>query len=169
MWIGASSLPTPFQEAAIFIAHYVMAGASVTRSRVKATQADVSTLDPAHRAGPETWDVPPRDTLTATEQEEGKGRREVKKKKKRQTGPPTLFSSSCQVPWQHRGSRVFLPRLPQLATSKLGHKPVTSAALYHSHLSPALVPREFPEKQGCQQRQNQAGWELGWLSLSLAL
>lgn len=37
---------------------------------------------------------------------------------------------------------------------------------HHSHLSPAPVPREFPEKQGCQQRQNQTGWELGWLSLS---
>lgn len=31
--------------------------------------------------------------------------------------------------------------------------------------SPAPVPREFPEKQGCQQRLGQAGGELGWLSL----
>lgn len=37
---------------------------------------------------------------------------------------------------------------------------------HHSHFSPAPVPREFPEKQACQQRQNQAGWELDWLSLS---
>lgn len=36
------TLPTPFQEAAIFIALYVMARASVTRGRVKAKQAEVS-------------------------------------------------------------------------------------------------------------------------------
>lgn len=74
------TLPTPFQEAAIFIALYIMARASVTRGRVKSKQAEVSSstqpTGQALRRGIRKEGV---SSLTATEQEERKGRRGVKK------------------------------------------------------------------------------------------
>lgn len=109
----------------------------------------------------------PKDTLTLPQSRKKEGEKRSKKKGGVEealchifiqlSGPvtgerPQIFSLAC-LSW--RLSSLETNQLPQL----LSHH-------HHSHFSPAPVPREFPEKQGCQQRQNQAGWEQGWLSLS---
>lgn len=122
MWIGLSYLPTPFQEAAIFIERYVMARASVTRGRVEARQAGVQ-LDPAHRAGPETWDregcfLPPKDTLTLPHNRKRGSREEEYKKGREERASCKIFIQlSCPVTverpqlFSHAGFNWWLPSL----------------------------------------------------------
>lgn len=141
-------LPTPFQAAAIFISLHVMAAARVT-GRVRAWSVQ---LDPAHRVGL-NMRASGGCFLSRLPQHRKRKTEKSGRKKKWREG---FICNVCRVTWPESvrslsASAGDFPAWTQ--TSPLSWSLSTTS----SHLFPAPAPREFPEKQDYQQRQNQAG------------
>lgn len=119
--------------------------------------------EPTHPCRP-GWFLPPQDTLTfPPNRKRGREEEQWTEREGAAEGWYNILGSP-----ERRQSTVCLERnqSPQLFSDGTARPRLSSSSC---RLSPSPVPREFPEKQGCQQRQNRAGRELGCLALSSPL